>query len=323
MRKVLLSGNEAIARGAMEAGVKVVTGYPGTPSTDILESITGRSIYKEWSSNEKVAYEIALGASLMNVRAMVVMKNAGVNWIMDSLTATTYTGIRGGLVIAVADDPGAHFSVTEQDSRGLAYYLKIPCVEPSDQQEAKDMARKAFEISEELELPVMLRTVSKIAHTVSPIKLDSKVNLRRVVNFKRHYKRPYRWNPYAPPRPVADHKWLLNTLEKQKQISEESEFNKLIIRNKRIGIITSGVAFSYVSEATNGRVNILKISFAHPIPEKLVLRLIEASKKVFVIEEGDSIIENQVRLITDKEIYSRKKRYGELDVDEVKNTLFL
>lgn len=322
LERKLLSGNAAIGRGAIEADVRIVTGYPGTPSTDILESIKDDEIYKEWSTNEKVAFEVALGASIMGVRAMTIMKNAGVNWIMDPLAATCYTGIKGGLVIVVADDPGAHFSVTEQDTRGIAQFLKIPCLEPSNSQECKEMTKKAFEISEELGLPVIIRTVTKVAHTVSNVELNEKNKLNYEIKFNKHYKKPYHWNPYAPLRPVSDHELLLNTIPKQKKISEESKFNKLLLNKGSIGIITSGIAYSYVSEAIPNA-NILKIGLPNPIPTKLVLDLIINSEKVFVIEDGDSIIENQVKQITNKEIFSRRKKYGELNVNEVKNSILL
>lgn len=318
----LVSGNAAVARGAIEADVKLVTGYPGTPASDILESINDEGIYVEWSTNEKVALEVALGASILGLRAMVVMKNAGFNVIMDTLTAIAYTGIKGGLVIAVADDPGANFSVTEQDSRGLANYLKLPCLEPSSVQEAKEMAKKAFEISEELELPVIIRTVTRIAQTISSVDFEEKATLNRTTNFDKHYKRPYRWNSYAPPRPVEDHKWLLSTIVKQKSISESSGFNKLMWNNSSTTAITSGIAFPYVSEAFPN-INILKLGTPVPIPENLVLETIDKSEKIFVIEEGDSVVEDQIRKITKKKIFSRNKKYGELNVDEIKDSIFL
>lgn len=321
--RILLSGNEAVGRGAIEAAVRVVTGYPGTPGTDILDSVKADNIYKEWSTNEKVAFEVALGASIMGTRSLVVMKNAGANWIMDSLTATSYIGINGGLVIAVADDPGANYSVTEQDTRGLATYLKIPCFEPSNSQEAKDMTREAFRISEELELPVIIRTVSRVAYTVSNVNVDDEYDNAREPKFDKHLKREYRWNPYAPPRPVKRHEWLVSTFPKQMQISENSKFNvEMIEDDKSVCFVVSGIAYSYVKEAFPNA-SILKLGIISPIPEKKVLNFIEDFEKVYVIEEGDDVIENQVRQITDKKILTRKNKWGELSVDEIKNTILL
>ena len=165
MKNILLSGNQAIARGAIESGVKLATSYPGTPASDILEYFMKNkpdSAYAEWSTNEKVAFEVALGGSLLNQRVITIMKCNGIDWIMDIFNAVTYTGIRGGFVVIVADDPGAHFSVTEKDSRPIAPYLNIPCLEPSDPQECKDMTVLAFEISEKFELPVLIRTTNKV-----------------------------------------------------------------------------------------------------------------------------------------------------------------
>jgi len=318
----LLSGNEAIARGCLESGIHVFTSYPGTPAEGIFEYLDRikSKIYKQYSINEKVAFEIAFGASLMNKRALCSMKNAGFNVILDTLTAVSYTGIRGGLVIFVADDPGCHFSVTEQDTRNLTKCLKIPCLEPSNSQECKDMVDYAFNLSEKLELPVIIRSVTSVSHAISQVRLNEIKTVNRKPIFEKHYKWKYRWNPYAPPRPVHDHKILLSKLNEAIKFSESSKFNQLFYRGSKRGVITSGNAFPYVKACKN--CDILKLGFAYPIPARLVKEFIKDKDKLFVIEEGDEVIEEQVKLLTSKEILSRKNKYGEI-THETTNPLFL
>lgn len=337
--KILISGNQAIARGAVEAGVNVVTSYPGTPSTDIFEAFSKEpnhekeieDIYQENSINEKVAFELSLGASLVNKRSMTIMKNAGFNLIMDTITAVSYTGIMGGLVIAVADDPGAHFSVTEQDNRSTAKLLRLPCLEPSNAEECLNMTKEAFNLSEKFELPVIVRTVTRIAHTLEPVKINEVVDVnKRKIQFNKHHKRPYRWNSYAPPRPVEDHKWLC---EKQKDLIEESEkssFNIVVnedkIKDNKTGVICSGIAFKYVSEYYDGP--IFKVGFVFPLPDKEVIKFIQNFDKIIVMEDGASVIEDQLRIVKEKnnlkvEINSREIKYGELNTKITKDTLLL
>jgi len=166
-KRALLMGNHAVARGAIEAGVQLVVGYPGTPSSEVIEALSQADIdaHVQWSTNEKVAFDVAVGGAIVGARSMATMKNAGLNWIMDMLMTVVYGGVRGGLVVYVADDPGAHYSSNEQDTRMVALYAKIPCLEPSNQQEAKDLTKMAFDLSEELELPVMVRSVTRISHS--------------------------------------------------------------------------------------------------------------------------------------------------------------
>jgi len=227
-KTVLLMGNEAIARGAVEAGIQLMAAYPGTPSSEIGEVLLDASresdFYCEWSTNEKVAFELAAGASLVGARAMTSMKNAGLNVAMDTFMTLPYSGVKGGFVVVVADDPNAHYSSTEQDTRLLAAYAEIPCLEPECQQEAKDMTREAFDISEALELPVFLRSVSRILHASGDVLLENPRTNRNKVAFNKHYKIPSRWNVYGPPSTLSKHIWLKSVYPKAKEMAENSRF---------------------------------------------------------------------------------------------------
>ena len=320
----LLSGNAAIAAGAIAAGVKVVTAYPGTPASDIYYGFNDAEIYREWSVNEKVALEVALGASIVGARSLCFMKNAGFNWLLDTLTAVTYTGVKAGLVIVVCDDPAAHFSVTEQDSRGIAKHLRLPCLEPSSPQECSDMVKAAFSLSERLRLPVVVRSVTRVAHTVCPVEVASQEKREQKISFERDFSgRKYCFNPYAPPRPVADHKLLMEKQPLLLQEAEKSPFLVEAVNGKRPGVITSGVAFAYVKEALGEKANILKLGFAFPVAEKAVREFSEKCGKLFVIEEGDSMVEGQVKAILGEKVGARKKKWGELSIEEVKNSVLL
>jgi len=337
--KVLLMGNEAIARGAIEAGVEVVAAYPGTPSSEILETLAEIAndfeYYVEWSINEKIAFEVAAGASLIGARSLVAMKNAGLNVAMDTFMTLPYTGIKGGMVIVVADDPGAHYSSNEQDTRFAALYAEIPCLEPANQQEAKEMTKEAFELSETLELPVFLRSVTRLSHASGDVTLGKIKKLEKRFGFNRHWKIPYRWNVYGPPGPVSKHKWQLVQMEKAKQIIDESKFNTINLpKNVNVGIITSGLGASYAAEAIDElglktKLAFLKLGFANPLPEDKLREFLKYLKKIIVIEEGDPVIERQVRSFVQEyfhevEIFGKEKKqilnpYGELDVDCVIN----
>jgi len=190
--KVLLMGNEAIARGAIEAGVEMVAAYPGTPSTEVAEILaeiaSDFNYYVEWSVNEKVAFDVAAGASLIGARSLVVMKGAGLNVAMDNFMTLAYTGVKGGMVIVVADDPGAHYSSNEQDSRFAAVYAGIPCLEPSNQQEAKEMTIEAFKLSEDLQLPIFLRSVTRLSHASGDVILGEIKKPEKKFGFNKHWK---------------------------------------------------------------------------------------------------------------------------------------
>lgn len=333
--KVLLMGNEAITRGAIEAGVEVVSAYPGTPSSEIVETFTeianNFEYYVEWSTNEKIAFEVAAGASLIGARSLVTMKNAGLNVAMDTFMTLPYTGIKGGMVVVVADDPGAHYSSNEQDTRFAAVYAEIPCLEPANQQEAKEMTTEAFEISETLELPVFLRSVTRLSHASGDVILGEIKKPLKKIGFNKHWKIPYRWNVYGPPGAVSKHKWLHLQMEKSKNIIEESRFNTFTLPiNTDIGIIASGLGSSYASEAISvlgleEKLAFLKLGFANPLPEGKLREFLKGLKKLIIIEEGDPVIEKQVRSFAQEnfpeiKIFGKERKqilnpYGELNVD--------
>jgi indolepyruvate ferredoxin oxidoreductase alpha subunit len=320
-KRVLLMGNEAIARGAIEAGVQVTASYPGTPASEIMETLAVAApklgFHAEWSTNEKVAFEVAAGASLVGVRALTAMKNAGLNWVMDMFMTLVYGGVRGGFVIAVADDPDAHYSSNEQDTRFAAFYGEIPCLEPADQQEAKDMTRYAFELSERLELPVLLRSVTRISHASGDVELGPISKVKRKSVFDKHYKLAYRWNVYGPPGPVEKHRWLHSRLPLAKKAVERMPWNRLELRGRpKLGVIASGLGSSYAREAIQQlglkrKVAFLKLGTPTPLPERMVARLLRAVRTVLVVEEGDPLVELQIKALA-KDVAPKVKILGKL-----------
>ena len=304
-KRVLLMGNEAIARGAIEAGMSVAASYPGTPASEILETLALAApklgFHAEWSVNEKVAFEVAAGAAITGVRALTSLKNAGLNWVMDMFMTLVYGGVRGGFVIAVGDDPDAHYSSNEQDTRFAAFYGEIPCLEPADSQEAKEMTRYAFELSELLELPVLVRSVTRISHASGDVEFGKIEKPERKPVFDRHWKLPWRWNVYGPPGPVEKHRWLHGQMPQIKKLVETMPWNKLVLRGKpTFGIIASGIGASYAREALKmlgleNKVAFLKLGTPTPLPEQLVERMLKSIKSVLVVEEGEPLVELQVR----------------------------
>ncbi|HHW93025.1 MAG TPA: indolepyruvate ferredoxin oxidoreductase subunit alpha [Clostridiaceae bacterium] len=337
----LLMGNEAIARGAIEAGVQLVAAYPGTPSSEICEVLIDAAphcdYYVEWSTNEKIAFEMAAGASLVGARSIVAMKNAGLNVAMDTFMTLPYGGVKGGMVIVVADDPAAHYSSTEQDTRFAAAYAEIPCLEPMDQQEALEMTKAAFEISEEMELPVFLRSVSRISHASGDVLLGDLREERNQLGFNKHYKLPFRWNVYGPPGALEKHKWLHSILPKAKELSNISPFNKLnLVPNSKTAIVMAGIGAAYGIDALRriglaDQFSTLKLGMVYPLAEKLVDELLEGVDTLIVIEEGDPVVENQIRAyvqsntsgltIYGKSINKILNPYGELNADVVSEAL--
>lgn len=319
-KRVLLMGNEAIARGAIEAGVEVMAAYPGTPSSEIGETLAEIAdefgFYVEWSTNEKVAFEVAAGASLIGARSMVAMKNAGLNVAMDTFMTLPYTGIKGSMVVVVADDPNAHYSSTEQDTRIAAKYAEILCFEPMDQQEAKEMTKEAFLLSEKFSLPVFLRSVTRISHASGDVTLGSIRRSRSKLGFNKHWKLPYRWAVYGPPSVAARHAWLHQQLPAIRAEAEKSPFNRLFyvgsegsIRpwgtgepRSKLAVIASGIGTCYALEAL-GRLGLdyevpfLKIGTPFPLPAEKVCTLLKSAENVLIVEEGDPVVEEQVRAL--------------------------
>ncbi|MHA1713557.1 MAG: indolepyruvate ferredoxin oxidoreductase subunit alpha, partial [Candidatus Ranarchaeia archaeon] len=306
-KRVLLLGNEAIARGAVEAGLQVGAAYPGTPSSEIMENLAEAArelgFYAEWSTNEIVAFEVASGAAIVGARALFACKNAGLNVVMDLLMTLPYTGIRGGLVVAVADDPGAWYSSNEQDTRVAGFYAEIPVFEPPDQQNAKDMTREAFELSEQLELPVMVRSCTRLSHASGDVVLGKIRKEKNPVVFDKHWKVPYRWNVYGPPGPVAKHQWQKDRMPAMLDYSEKTRFNQYTpSKESRIGIITSGMASNYAREAikklgVEKDVHLMILGMPYPAPPKKIAEMLAQCDKVLCVEEGDPLIERQVHHI--------------------------
>ena len=298
--KILLLGNEAIARGALEAGVAVATTYPGTPASEIgdtfAEIAKDVGIYFEYSTNEKVAVEAAAGAALSGLRSIVSFKHFGLNVASDSVFPLAYLGVKAGMVIAVADDPNCWSSAqSEQDSRYYARIAHLPMLEPSDAQEAKDLTKKAFELSEKFGIPVFIRTTTRVAYMRSLVKLGKIERIERKVKFEKNIK--YR---NFPPKILEVHEELHKKLEELKKEGEKmcSVFNRN--SKSKIGIIVSGVSLNYVLEALeelNLKIPVLKISMTYPLPEKSIAKFISKLKEVLVVEELEPILEEEVKKI--------------------------
>ena len=294
MRRIL-SGNEALARGAWEAGVQVAAAYPGTPSTELLEELARLpGVYAEWSTNEKVALDVAVGAALAGRRALAAMKHVGVNVAMDALMYASYTGLEAGLVLVSADDPAMHSSQNEQDNRRLAAFARIPCLEPSSSQECKDFMRLAFELSERFDTPVMVRTTTRINHSSSIVSLGERVELP-----PRRDKFPRRPEKYVMVPANARHRHPV-VEERTKQIAAwaDSEESPTVMewRDESVGIITSGVAYQYAREVFPSA-SILKLGLTYPVPAQGIKAFASRVKRLVVLEELDPVIEEQVKLL--------------------------
>jgi indolepyruvate ferredoxin oxidoreductase alpha subunit len=290
--KVLLSGNEAVARGAYEAGIQIAAGYPGTPSSEILESMTQyKEIYSEWSVNEKVAMDMAAGAAYSGRRALVTTKQVGVNVLSDSLFYTVYTGLEAGLVVVTADDPGMFSSQNEQDNRHYAKLGKFPLLEPSDSQECKDFVIQGIAISEKFDVPVMVRTTMRTSHSKSVVVLGERPKEKREVGpFPRNMEKYNCMCLYAKKRhPIVEQR-LLDLADH----AENFPWNKIEWGDREIGIISSGVTYEYAREVFQ-KAYFLKLGMTYPLPPKMIRRFAEGVKKVLVIEELDPFLEEQIR----------------------------
>lgn len=310
MRK-LLSGNEAIARGAYESGVIVATAYPGTPSTEILETIASEfpEIYAEWAPNEKVALEVGIGCSFAGGRALVAMKHVGVNVAADPLFTLSYTGVRGGLALVSADDPGMHSSQNEQDSRNYARFAKIPMLAPSDSQEAKDFVIQALEISEQFDTPVMLLSTTRISHSKSLVDIHDRDEITPPSGFIKEPKKLV----MIPAHGRMRHAVVEQRLEKLRAYSNENPLQKMEIRDEGIGIITSGISYQYSREVLP-EASILKLGMVYPLPEELIREFASRMKKLYVVEELDPFFEEQIRQMG-LDVQGIGKRLGELSPD--------
>ena len=290
MKKVLL-GNEAIARGAWEAGCAVVASYPGTPSTEITETIARdyRDIKSQWSPNEKVALEVAAGASVAGARSMSAMKHVGLNVAADPLFTFSYTGVNGGLVVVNADDPGAWSSQNEQDNRHFARAAKLPMLEPSDPQEAKEFTRLAFELSEKWDRPVILRTTTRISHSQGIVELGERADVP-VKDFTRNPRKYVMIPAHARPR----HIFVEEQMRKLRDWSNTSSFNRVEMGSTERGIITAGASYNYVKESCPND-SVLKIGMMWPLPDGLIREFASKVKELFIVEELDPFIEEHVK----------------------------
>ncbi len=290
--KKIMSGNEAIARGAFEAGVKVAAAYPGTPSTEILETISQeyKDIYAEWSTNEKVALEVAFGASLAGARAMASMKHVGVNVAADPFMTLSYVGVNGGLVLVTCDDPELYSSQNEQDNRHFARFAKVPMFEPSDSQEAKDFIKLGFEVSEKFDTPVMVRGVTRISHAKGIVELEEPVIPPVAIEIRKDTAKYTMLPSFARIRHgVIEERFL-----RLKEFAEQFPGNRMEINDPAIGIITAGISYQYAKEVFPNY-SYLKLGMVWPLPRNLIGEFFKKVKKVFVVEELDPFLEDNIR----------------------------
>ena len=292
MKKLLL-GNEAVARGLYEAGVRVVSSYPGTPSTEITEyAAEYDEFYSEWAPNEKVACEVAVGASFGGARAFCAMKHVGLNVASDPLFTASYTGVNGGLLIAVADDPGMHSSQNEQDSRHYAIGAKLPMLEPSDSSECLKFTKLAYELSERFDTPVLLRLSTRISHSRSLAETGE----REISALKEYTKDPMKY-VMMPAMARGRHVVVEERTEKLIEYAETAEINKIFANGSKIGVITSGTSYVYAREALGNSVDYLKLGMINPLPAELFKKFAQGKDKIYVIEELDPVLETHLKAI--------------------------
>ncbi len=316
--KIIMLGNEAIARGVYEAGVKVSSAYPGTPSTEISESLAKfDEVYTEWAPNEKVAAEVAFGASLSGVRSLACMKHVGLNVASDPLYTFSYTGVNGGCVIVVADDPGLASSQNEQDTRMIARAAHVPVLEPADSQEAKDFVKFAYELSEKYDTPVILRTTTKLSHSQGVVQLCDREEVDDKV-----YQRDLRKYVMMPASAIGRH--LVVEARDNKLAEDGASFaiNKMEINDTEIGFITAGIPYQYVKEVCPSA-SVLKLAMTNPLPKKLIQEFASKVKTLYVFEELEPVIEEQVKSwgieVKGKELFTRQ---GEYSSNLLKKVLF-
>ena len=325
-KKQIMLGNQAIARGAYEAGVKVSSAYPGTPSTEISENIVKYDeVYAEWAPNEKVAMEVAIGASIAGSRSLVSMKHVGVNVASDPLFSFSYIGVNGGLVLVAADDPGIYSSQNEQDSRMVARAAMVPVLEPSDSEEARVFTKLAYELSEKYDTPVMLRTTTRLSHSQGVVNLEDRVELE-----DKPYERNMRKNVMMPACAIERHKYVEERLNRMAEDACTMDINKVYMGDTKIGVISSGIPYQYVKEVLP-EASVLKLGLVNPLPKKLIMDFASKVDKLYIVEELEPVIEEQVKSwginAIGKEIFTVQGEYSanmlrkailgqDLDLDE-------
>ncbi len=311
MAKKLLLGNEAVARGLYEAGCNVVSSYPGTPSTEITEyAATYDAMYSEWAPNEKVACEVAVGAAISGARSFCAMKHVGLNVAADPLFTVSYTGINGGMVLAVADDPGMPSSQNEQDSRHYAEASKVMMIEPANSKECLEYTKMAFELSEKFDTPVILRLTTRVAHSRGLAEISDRTD----VPLKEYKKDPAKYvmmPAYAVPKHVVVEKRVLDQIE----YAETSSLNTVEYYDKKIGVITAGNCYNYAKEALGENASYLKLGCVYPLPEKLILDFAASCDEIYVIEELDPFIENHCKKlgikVKGKDVFTLQGEYSQ------------
>ena len=308
-KKQIMLGNEAIARGAYEAGVKLSSAYPGTPSTEISEYLAKyEEVYTEWAPNEKVAAEVAIGASISGVRSMACMKHVGLNVASDPLYTFAYTGVGGGSVFVVADDPGLASSQNEQDTRMIARSAHVPVLEPSDSGEAKEFMKLAYKLSEEYDTPVILRTTTKLAHSQSTVTLGEREEVA-----DKEYTRDASKYVMMPASAIGRHKVVEAREIRMAEDAANLSVNKMEILDTEIGFITCGIAYQYVKEACP-TASVLKFGLVNPISKKLVEEFCKQVKTVYVFEELEPVMEEQIRAwgfeVKGKELFTKQGEYS-------------
>lgn len=315
----LMLGNQAVARGLYEAGVSVISSYPGTPSTEITEfssKYPEDEMYCEWAPNEKVACEVAIGASIAGARSFCAMKHVGLNVAADPLFTASYTGVNGGMVLAVADDPGMHSSQNEQDSRHYAIGAKVPMLEPSDSQECKDYAKLAYEISEKFDTPVILRLTTRVSHSQSAV-----TTADRIPHTIPEYKKNIAKNVMVPANAIKKHVVVEQRTLDLIEYAETSGINTVEINSDEIGVITSGICYQYAKEALGDKASYLKLGMVNPLPVKLIKDFAAKVKTLYVIEELDDVIETHCRKngidVKGKELFTLQGEYFQSKVRQV------
>jgi len=315
----LMLGNQAVARGLYEAGVSVISSYPGTPSTEITEfssKYPEDEMYCEWAPNEKVACEVAIGASIAGARSFCAMKHVGLNVAADPLFTASYTGVNGGMVLAVADDPGMHSSQNEQDSRHYAIGAKVPMLEPSDSQECKDYAKLAYEISEKFDTPVILRLTTRVSHSQSAV-----TTADRIPHTIPEYKKNIAKNVMVPANAIKKHVVVEQRTLDLIDYAETSGINTVEMNSDEIGVITSGICYQYAKEALGDKASYLKLGMVNPLPVKLIKNFAAKVKTLYVIEELDDVIETHCRKngidVKGKELFTLQGEYFQSKVRQV------
>lgn len=318
--KLLMTGNEAIARGAYEAGVRFASAYPGTPSTEILENVATykEDIVAEWATNEKVALEAAIGGSIAGARTMASMKHVGVNVAADPLFTFSYIGVNGGMVLITADEPGMHSSQNEQDNRNYAKFAKIAMFEPSTSQEAKDMFKEAFEISEKYDTPVLFRVTTRLCHSKGIVECSDRVE----VPIKEYIKNPQK-NLTVPAHARVRRVDIEERMKKLLDYSNNTHLNNYEMNDTKIGIVASGICYTYAKEVFKDDASYMKLGFTNPMPIDKIKEFASKVDEIYVIEENDPFIEEQLKAnnikCNGKDIFPS---YGEMTPDVIRKALF-